>query len=120
VNREERRKFPRYVIELAAEVYLKEDILFAATKDLSEGGICLDIERELTPGSILGLSLLLTLEGIQIAEEEPLDLKAKIVWCQRKDEEIFTVGAQFIDITSLQKKRLKKFLEILAKSKSPE
>ncbi|MBI2894801.1 MAG: PilZ domain-containing protein [Deltaproteobacteria bacterium] len=89
------RKDRRFEVELAAEVDVQGEVLLAATRNLSRGGVCLDVERPLTEGEPLDLSLFLTLDGIEEADTDALSVRATVVWCSEREEEGFTAGLQF-------------------------
>lgn len=107
------RRDLRYDVELAAEVDAAGEPLLAATRNLSKGGVCLDVERALPEGETLGVSLFLTLEGIEQADNEALVVPAKVVWCTERDDGGFTAGMQFAALTPAQVRAVESFLRTL-------
>jgi c-di-GMP-binding flagellar brake protein YcgR len=106
----EQRRAKRYDVEIAAEVYTTEAVFSAQTRNLSESGICLIIEELISEGTVVGLSLFLTMDGIEDPDQEPLNIKAEVVWCTEQDDSGYMAGAQFAEITAEQDSSLKRFL----------
>lgn len=107
------RKDRRYEVELAAEVDAKGEALLAATRNLSKGGVCLDVEQPLEEGSTLPVSLFLTLEGIEHADHDALVLQAKVIWCSARDDGGYTAGMQFGTLSNAQQTAVDAFLRRL-------
>ena len=107
------RRDQRSEVELAAEVDARGEPLLAATRNLSKGGVCLDVERALPEGATLGVSLFLTLEGIEQADHEALVLPAKVIWCTERDDGGFTAGMQFGTLSAAQASAVETFLRTL-------
>jgi PilZ domain-containing protein len=104
------RSYPRYPVELAAEVNLRGEVLLAATRNLSRGGVCIDVERPLAEGATLVLSLFLTLEGIEDADTDAINVKAAVVWCSEREDGGYTAGLQFASLAEPEKDRVEEFL----------
>jgi hypothetical protein len=107
------RKDRRFDVELAAEVDARGEALLAATRNLSKGGVCLDVEKPLDEGATLGVSLFLTLEGIEHADTDALVVHAKVIWCTARDDGGFTAGMQFGTLSSAQTVAVEAFLRKL-------
>src|SRR3990172_9062452 len=89
------RQFKLYEVEVTAEVYGAGDVVLAATRNLSHGGVCLDTERALEEGVTISVALFLTLDGIEDADEEALTATAKVVWSSERDAGGFSAGLHF-------------------------
>ena len=109
----EQRKAARFDVEVSAEVYTPNAVLTAYTRNLSDTGVCLDMESGLEEGSIVGVSLFLTSDGIEDPDVEPLNLKAEVIWCAPRDEAGYSAGARFRDLTSAHIETLKRYLAAL-------
>lgn len=107
------RKDRRYEVELAAEVDKRGEALLAATRNLSKGGVCLDVEQPLDEGATFGVSLFLTLEGIEHADSEALVIQAKVIWCSGRDDGGYTAGMQFGSLSAAQSAAVESFLRRL-------
>ncbi len=110
----EQRKAARFDVEVSAEVYTPSAVLTAFTRNLSDTGVCLDMDNGLEEGSTVGVSLFLTADGIEDPDIEPLNLKAQIIWCAERDESGYAAGARFQDLTPEHRATLKQYLEALS------
>jgi hypothetical protein len=109
----EQRKAARFDVEVSAEVYTKSAILTAFTRNLSDSGVCLELETGLQEGTVIGVSLFLTSDGIEDPDTEPLNLKAEVMWCAERDETGYSAGARFNDMSQVHVAALKQFLAAL-------
>jgi hypothetical protein len=109
----EQRHSARFNIEVAAEVFTPKGVLPASTRNLSTSGVCLDLSEHLIEGSTVGVSLFFTSDGIEDPDAEPLNVKAKVIWCAQKDQRSFAAGANFEDLTAENQRLLKDFLDAL-------
>jgi hypothetical protein len=76
---ENRRIHRRYAIRLAAEVHAAS-VFTATTRDLSEGGCCIEAAYPLEDGADIALSLFLVVDGIEDAHQPPLEVRARVQW----------------------------------------
>lgn len=105
------RQFERVDVEVAAEVHTEEGVLLAASKNLSAGGVCLETESPLPKGTTVGLSLFLTLEGIEDADVEPLSVQATVVWSTERGPGAFTAGVRYTKLTPDDQHRIEAFVQ---------
>jgi PilZ domain len=108
-----KRQDARFEVEVAAEIYTQESVLAANTRNLSNTGVCVDIDQGLVEGSIVGISLFLTSDGIEDPDVEPLNLKADVIWCSEREDSGFSAGARFKDIEGENSSALVQFLSAL-------
>ena len=106
----EQRRATRYDVEVSAEVYTVEAVLPASTRNLSETGVCFDLDHELGEDSTVGVSLFLISDGIEDPDAEPLNIKAKVVWCSERDDRGFSAGMRFEEIDDKGTGVIKDFL----------
>ncbi len=88
----ERRKFPR--IEIATNVSFAVIIPayeVGTTKDISEGGLCLEMKRKLALGTILRLEF--DLPG---DKPERIEALGRIMWQRPKTEDTYSTGIKFL------------------------
>ncbi len=97
-NSPNQRRDVRYDVQLAVEIYTGDDILHASTRNLSQSGVCLDMEVPLAEGNLVGVSLFLTNEGIEDPDVAPINIKASVIWCSEKDTGGFSAGARFEEL----------------------
>ncbi len=109
----EQRQAARFDVEVSAEVYTKNAVLPANTRNLSNTGVCLDLTEELEEGSVVGVSLFFTSDGIEDPDEEPLNIRANVVWCTERDDSGYSAGAHFTDLTPENTTELEGFLSAL-------
>ena len=113
MGRIEQRLSARFNVEVAAEVYTPKAVLAASTRNLSATGVCLDLSSALQEGGVVGVSLFFTSDGIEDPDAEPLNVRAKIVWCAQKDSDSYSVGASFEGLTAENTVALNEFLSAL-------
>ena len=107
------RRATRYDVEVSAEVYTAEAVLPAATRNLSETGVCFDVSQELAEDSMVGVSLFLTSDGIEDPDAEPLNIKAKVAWCSEREDTGYSAGMRFNDLDEKAETTIKGFLSQL-------
>lgn len=110
----EQRRATRYDVEVSAEVYTTEAVLPAATRNLSETGVCFDVSQELPEDSMVGVSLFLVSDGIEDPDAEPLNIKAKVAWCSEREDTGFSAGMRFDDLDEKGEATIKNFLSQLS------
>jgi len=106
----DQRRAERVDVNVAAEVYTGSGVLEASTRNLSSSGICLDTDVALPEENVIGISIFLTEEGIEDPDEEPLNLKAQVVWCSERDDGGFSAGCRFDDLKEENQQKLNHFL----------
>jgi len=65
-----RRQFVRVAIRMSAEVHLGEETFTATTRDLSEGGVGLDLPRAVAEGAELTMGLFLVVDDVEEARSQ--------------------------------------------------
>ena len=108
------RKATRYDVEVSAEVYTSEAVLPAATRNLSKTGVCFDVSQGLDEDSMVGVSLFITSDGIEDPDAEPLNIKAKVVWCSEREDTGYSAGMRFNDLDEKGEIIIKDFLSKLS------
>ena len=109
----DQRRAERYDVAVSAEVYTAEEVLPASTRNLSETGVCFDITQALGEDATVGVSLFLISDGIEDPDAEPLNIKAKVVWCSEREDTGFSAGMRFEDLTEDGTGTIKGFLSQL-------
>ena len=109
----EQRKAARYEVAVAAEVYTAEEVLPASTRNLSETGVCFDLGQSLAEDATVGVSLFLVSDGIEDPDAEPLNIKAKVVWCSEREDTGFSAGMRFEELSADGTDTIKSFLSQL-------
>lgn len=107
-----KRRFPRYAIQvpllykrLDQEAPVQAGIGW--TRDLSEGGACLELQAELPVGGRVGLVI--------FANPQTFEAETRVVWVRRVDKEVFHHGVEFLHLTPAH---LESLLKALPQQKS--
>ena len=88
----ERRQFPR--IDIATKVSYTIVIPaqeFGTSKDISQGGMCLEMKRKVATGTILRLEF--DLPG---DKPEHIEALGRVMWQRPKAEETYSTGIKFL------------------------
>jgi c-di-GMP-binding flagellar brake protein YcgR len=109
-----RRKNPRAQVVIAAELETDGDTLSGETRDLSAGGVSVLLEQGLAEGLTLDLSLILTEDGIEDAEEEAFCTKAAVIWAAPTDGGQTMIGLRFKETAPQDAQRLQRFLRAIS------
>jgi len=104
------RRAVRYDVGVSAEIYTAEAVIPASTRNLSDSGVCVDVPRALPEDADLGVSLFLVTDGIEDPDAEPLNLRAKVIWCSEREDTGFSAGMRFEDINQDQTGVISSFL----------
>lgn len=91
----EQRQAVRYDVDVSAEVYTRDAVTAARTRNLSNTGVCLDLDIELKERATVGVSLFLVFDGIEDPDAEPLNIKAEVIWTSERDSGGFSSGLRF-------------------------
>jgi len=78
-------------------------------KDMSEGGLQIEVEQKLEPGSPLALEILLP------GEEKAIKAEAVVAWVRKAREDWRTdydVGLKLVQITDVDRKALFQFIKL--------
>lgn len=111
----EKRQHPRYNVELRAEVFTGKEIIPVLTRNISKGGLSLVLNRPIEEGKTIAISLFVTEDGIEDPDREPLNLKAKLVWCAEQEDGSYVVGARFMELKPEEDRILDSLISILEK-----
>lgn len=105
------REFPRFRVDVAAEVLLGREVVEAMMQDVSAGGAALVLDRPVAENSPLDLALFLVEDGFQNPDEAPFRVKATVIWCaDREDGAGHTAGVRFDALDRAQRSHLDHFL----------
>jgi hypothetical protein len=107
VSREQVARAPRYAITLSAEIRTNDFRTAGVTRNVSVGGICVEIDRALEEGDLVQVVLFLVEDSIEAEGKTTLDLQATVQW-SAEAERGFALGLRFVDppdakITMLEK-----------------
>lgn len=110
-----RRAHPRYDIRLAAELSLPGGKTTAAvTRDLGEGGTCIESPYPLVDGSAIGVALFVVIDGVEEASLPSLKVSATVQWTAQNDDAAVEVrhiaGLKFAPLSEAQAAWIRRFV----------
>jgi c-di-GMP-binding flagellar brake protein YcgR len=109
-----RREYKRYQVAVTAEIEVDGDTKIGETRDISLGGVSVSLDCQLMENSTVDLALILTEDGIEDPDEDPFEIKAKVIWSAPADEGQFMVGVRFVDLSDEKTAQLKRFVNAMA------
>jgi hypothetical protein len=107
-----RERAPRFDIRLSAEIKVGNVRVTGTTRNLSLGGVCVEIDRPIAEGKSLGLTLFIVEEGIETEGARGLDLVGTVQWLAEGDRG-YAVGIKFGSLTAAQQTGLTNALRAL-------
>ena len=105
------RAYPRTLIKVSAEIDTFAGRFTATTRDLSLGGVGLELDRPVKEGASLSVGLFLVVDDIEDERSEPLVVRVKVAWCGPTEREgAYSAGVRFEGLLPAQRARLEGFL----------
>ncbi len=98
-----RRQFERVHVRMSAEIHLAAGTLTGTTRDLSEGGVGIELGRSLPEGEEVTLGLFLVVDDVEEERVPPLWVKGRVAWTGELDDGRHMAGIRFEVITEPQK-----------------
>jgi c-di-GMP-binding flagellar brake protein YcgR len=105
-----RREHQRLPIRMSAEVHTDDGAVTATTRDLSEGGVGIELGQTLTEGSSITLGFFLVVDDVEEERAPPLWVRGRVVWSGALDDGRAAAGIRFEVITDAQKQWLRQVL----------
>lgn len=93
-QRQELRATPRFTLRLAAEVVTKQFQVAGMTRDVSTGGVCVELDRQIGEGELVELKLFLVEDDIESVDGKSLVLSARVQWAA-EGERSYAHGLRF-------------------------
>jgi c-di-GMP-binding flagellar brake protein YcgR len=100
---EKRRQFQRVPIRMSAEVHLDDAVFTATTRDLSEGGVGIELRELLPEGKEITLGLFLVVDDVEDERVPALWVKGRVTWTAEIANARNVAGIRFEVITDEQK-----------------
>jgi hypothetical protein len=104
-----RRKAQRYDIRIGAELAVGGKHLTGTTRNLSLGGLCVEIDRPVPEGTLLQLTLFVVEDDVEAASGRGLTLSGTVQW-QAEGDRGYALGIKFGVLTPAQTNSLKQAL----------
>jgi PilZ domain len=95
---------------MSAEVHTEGGMFTAVTRDLSEGGVGIELSQLLPDGELVTLGLFLVVDDVEEERVPPLWVKGRVVWSGELDSGGAVAGVRFEVITAQQTKWLRHLL----------
>lgn len=108
-----RREHARHDVAVSAEVLLGEDRIPGLTRNLSMGGVGLELARALPEHAQLVVNLFLVEDGIEDAMSPSMNIKATVIWTAESAPGRWEAGLRFVQLQSEQAKLIHGFLKRL-------
>lgn len=96
---------PRYPIRIGAELRVEGKLVTGTTRNLSLGGVCLEIDRPLAEGALLRITLFTVEDDVEAEGARGLELTGTVQWMAEADHG-YAVGVKFGNLTAVQAKML--------------
>ncbi len=115
----ERRRYERRAMHLKLRFQcLDKDYVSPIQNDLAEdlgaGGLAMMSDRDLKPGQLLMLTLMLPdkedLDRGRLTESAEVNLLSRVAWSKPASQGGFVIGIQFLDLEPAERQLLKAFL----------
>ncbi|HEX4462251.1 MAG TPA: PilZ domain-containing protein [Polyangia bacterium] len=110
-----RDRAPRRDVRLSAEVKLDNARLTGTTRNLSIGGVCVEIDRPIAEGKQLQLTLFMVEDGIETEGARGLELVGTVQWMAEADRG-YALGIKFANLTARQTSSLTNALRAMGEA----
>ncbi len=92
---------PRYNIRLSAELKVDAATVTGTTRNLSTGGVCVEIDRPVAEGKLIRLKLFIVEDDVEAEGARGLDLTGTVQWMAEGDRG-YAVGIKFGNLNATQ------------------
>lgn len=107
----ERRTSRRVDLSVSADLNTGDQTFTGRVKNLSAGGVGIEIDRPLAEKVNVAVSLFLVLDGIEDASAPPLELHSQVVWVAAIGPRRWEAGLRFYPLETAQARRLNGFIQ---------
>jgi hypothetical protein len=92
---------PRFNIRLSAEVKVDAHRMTGTTRNLSTGGVCIEIDRPVAEGKLIRLTLFVVEDDVETEGARGLELTGTVQWMAEGDRN-YSVGVKFGNLNAAQ------------------
>lgn len=92
---------PRFNIRLSAELKVDALRLTGTTRNLSIGGVCVEIDRPIPEGKLIRMTLFVVEDDVETEGARGLDLTGTVQWLAEGDRN-YAVGIKFGNLNTAQ------------------
>jgi hypothetical protein len=108
---------PRFDIRLSAELVVDGKLVSGTTRNLSTGGVCVEIDRPMTEGATLQITLFVVEDDVEAEGARGLELAGVVQWTAEGDRG-YAIGVRFVNLTAEQNRALGNALRALPESRA--
>jgi hypothetical protein len=112
---ERNTRAPRIPLRLSAELRIGGRLVTGTTRNLSDGGVCVELDLPLAEGSTVNLTLFVVEEEIEAEGARGLDLTATVRWTA-EGERGYSAGLQFEGLSAIQKAGVERALKAVGET----
>jgi hypothetical protein len=106
----EHRKDPRKTLRISAEVRAAGQTMTGTTRNLSAGGVCVEIDRPLKEGTLLHVVLFIVEEDVELAGGANLELAGTVQW-SAEAERGHALGIKFANVSAQHQAAIERALK---------
>lgn len=92
---------PRFSIRLSAELKVDAHRITGTTRNLSIGGVCVEIDRPIAEGKLIRMTLFVVEDDVEAEGARGLDLTGTVQWMAEGDRN-YAVGIKFGNLNASQ------------------
>ena len=92
---------PRFNIRLSAELKVDAHLVTGTTRNLSMGGVCVEIDRPIPEGKLIRMTLFVVEDDVETEGARGLDLTGTVQWMAEGDRN-YAVGIKFGNLNAAQ------------------
>lgn len=96
-----RDRAPRFDVRLSAELRVEGRVITGTTRNLSSGGVCLEIDRPMKEGALIRLTLFMVEDDVESEGARGLELMGTVQWSAEADRG-HAIGVKFGNLNSAQ------------------
>lgn len=96
---------PRFNVRLSAELQVEAQRLTGTTRNLSTGGVCVEIDRPIAEGKQIRLTLFVVEDDVETEGARGLELNGTVQWMAEGDRN-YAVGIKFGALNATQTTQL--------------
>ena len=108
-------RHPRFDVRLSAELRVGNSLVTGVTRNLSVGGVCIEIDRPVAEGSRLELTLFVVENEVETEGLRGLKVAGTVQWAAEGDRG-WALGLKFDPLTPAQVKSLQNALQTIAQA----
>ena len=92
---------PRFNVRLSAELKVDAHRITGTTRNLSTGGVCVEVDRPVPEGKLIRLTLFVVEDDVETEGARGLELMGTVQWMAEGDRN-YAVGIKFGNLNAAQ------------------